>query len=124
MDMNMKQETHLRRPAPTPQERSPGGAYRFMKILIFILVTAVLAIKSPAQIAPTLKIQASLTNVVTVTANTGSREFPYTVLQVSTNLPNANWVNFQTNVYVGAGSVVFTNIPATNEVEYFRVYEF
>lgn len=96
-----------------------------MKILIFILASAVFAIKSPAQIiAPTLTIQASPTNVVTVTANIGSREFPNTVLQVSTNLLNANWINLQTNIYVGAGSIVFTKVPATNAVGYFRVREF
>jgi len=96
-----------------------------MKSLIVIFILASLAIKLPAPvIAPTLTIQPALTNVVTVTANVGSTVFPNAVLQTSTDLTTSNWVSFQTNIYGGAGPIVFTNVPATNTIEFFRLYEF
>ena len=96
-----------------------------MKPLIFVLVAAIVAVSSPAQvIAPTLEIQVSSTNAVTVTANVGSRVFPNAVLEMSTNLTDTNWINLQTNIYIGAGSIVFENVPATNAIEFFRLYEY
>lgn len=95
------------------------------KILIFLLALSIVAINSSAQlIAPTLKLQFSSTNVVTVTANVGSRQFPDAVLEMSTNLAQTNWINLQTNIYIGAGSIVFENVPATNAIEFFRLYEY
>jgi hypothetical protein len=97
-----------------------------MKTLIFILVAAGVDIKLPAQItiAPTLEIQLSLTNVATLTANIGNRHFPNAVLEMSTNLAETNWINLQTNIYVGAGPIVFENVPATNMIEFFRLFEY
>ncbi len=92
---------------------------------MFILVAAGVDIKLPAQIiAPTLAIQLSSTNAATVTANTGSRQFPNAVLEMSTNLAETNWVNLQTNIYIGAGPIVFENVPATNTIEFFRLFEY
>ena len=96
-----------------------------MKTYVFILVAAVAGAELSAQIiAPTLAIQPSSINLVTVTANIGSRQFPNAVLQMSPNLANTNWINLQTNIYVGAGSIVFENVPATNPIEFFRLYEY
>ena len=97
-----------------------------MRTLIFILASAAPAIQLPAQvtIAPTLEIQFLSTNAVTVTANIGSRQFPNAVLEMSTNLADTNWVRLQTNIYGGAGSIGFTNVPATNPIEFFRLYEY
>jgi hypothetical protein len=85
-----------------------------------------LAVKLPAQlvIAPTLVIQPSSTNTLIVTANIGSRVFPNAVLQASIDLAQTNWVNLQTNIYIGAGPLVFDNVPATNAIEFFRLYEY
>jgi hypothetical protein len=96
------------------------------KILIFLLALSSVAINSsaPIVIPPTLKLQLSSTNVVTVTANAGSRQFPDAVLEMSTNPVRTNWINLQTNFYVDAGPIVFENVPATNAIEFFRLYEY
>jgi serine acetyltransferase len=97
-----------------------------LKSFRYILASFLLAAKLPAQItiAPSLVIQPSSTNLVTVTANIGSRIFPNAVLQMSTDLMTTNWVNVQTNIYIGAGPIVFTDVLATNDIEFFRLEEY
>ena len=96
-----------------------------MKTLITRLITLFaltsLVIKLPAQIAPLLGIQPAATNTVTVSVNGIGARIHYVYLQASTNLTAAKWINVQTNFYIGAGAVTFTNIPATNASEFFRV---
>jgi hypothetical protein len=43
---------------------------------------------------------------------------------MSTDLAQTNWINLQTNIYGGAGSIIFENVPATNAIEFFRLYEY
>jgi hypothetical protein len=90
-----------------------------MKMLILTLAAAMLAMRLPAPpIPPVLSISQITSNSVTITVIAGN---PYNyVLQSSTNLTSPNWVIIATN-YAVAAPVVFTNIPATNVTEYFRM---
>jgi hypothetical protein len=93
-----------------------------MKIVTLFLALTLPLIRSAAQIfAPTLEIESSPTNTVTVMANSVSHLDTHVVLQTSFNLADTNWVNVQTNLYGGAGAVIFTNIPATNTSAFYRV---
>jgi hypothetical protein len=90
-----------------------------MKALILILAAAMLTMRLPAPpIPPMLSISQITSNSVTITVIGGN---PYNyALQMSTNLTAPNWVNIQTN-YAVIPPIVFTNIPATNATEYFRM---
>lgn len=90
-----------------------------MKLLIFIVATVMLAMRLPAPpVPPVLSISQITANSVTITVIAGD---PYNyVLQASTNLTSPKWVIIATN-YTVAAPVVFTNIPATNAIEYFRM---
>ncbi len=90
-----------------------------MKLLLFILATTMLAMRLPAPPPPpVLSISQVVSNSVTITV-TGGNPYNY-ALQMSTNLTAPNWVNIQTN-YAVIPPIVFTNIPATNATEYFRM---
>jgi hypothetical protein len=90
-----------------------------MKLMILTLATAMFAMRLPAPpIAPMLSISQVVSNSVTITVIGGN---PYNyALQMSTNLTAPNWVSLQTN-YAVIPPIVFTNIPATNATEYFRM---
>ena len=69
-------------------------------------------------VPPVLAISQPSSNTVTVTVIAGS---PYSyALQMSTNLSSTNWVNLQSN-YTVPTPITFTNLPATNSSEYFRM---
>lgn len=90
-----------------------------MKMLILTLAAAMLVMRLPAPpIPPMLSISQITSNSVTITVISGN---PYNyVLETSTNLTSPDWVIIATN-YAVAPQVVFTNIPATNAIEYFRM---
>ena len=93
-----------------------------MKFVLTILAFTWMVFRLPAQVfAPNLEIQLSSTNTVTVTAISVSHLDSHVILQTSTNLADTNWFSLQTNAYSGAGPVSFTNVPATNPSEFFRV---
>jgi len=69
-------------------------------------------------IPPVLSISQPLSNSVTVTVVSGNA-YNY-ALQMSTDLTATNWINIQSN-YVIPTPITFTNIPATNNSEYFRM---
>jgi hypothetical protein len=90
-----------------------------MKLPILIVATAMLAMRLPAPPnPPMLSINQVESNSITITVIGGN---PYNyALQMSTTLTAPNWVNIQTN-YAVIPPIVFTNIPATNVTEYFRM---
>jgi hypothetical protein len=90
-----------------------------MKMLVLTLATAMLAMRLPAPpIPPVLSISQVESNSVTITV-IGGNPFNY-ALQMSTNPASTNWTSIQTN-YAVLPPIVFTNIPATNATEYFRM---
>jgi hypothetical protein len=96
-----------------------------MKGFIAILVLATLAVKLTAGVTPIrLTIQPSPAGAVTVTANGVSQTFPNVVLLESTNLTQPNWVALRTNIFGGAGPVVFTNVQVTASNQFFRVWTY
>jgi hypothetical protein len=67
---------------------------------------------------PILAISRPSSHTVTITITAGN---PYNyALQMSTNATGSPWVSLQTN-YTFVSPVVFTNIPATNPCEFFRM---
>jgi hypothetical protein len=87
--------------------------------LAFFAGTMVLTLHLYAPpIPPVLSISQPLSNSVTVTVVSGNA-YNY-ALQMSTNLTTTNWINIQSN-YVIPTPITFTNIPATNNPEYFRM---
>ena len=96
-----------------------------MKKLIIIFASGSLAMTMAAIITPIiLTIQPVPTNTVTVTASNDGTVFPWYVLETSTNLTGTNWVDLETNYFIGAGSVVFTNVPVTASKQFFRVWAY
>jgi hypothetical protein len=93
-----------------------------MKKLIFTSAVTMLAMRSPAPIgvpAPVISsIIYSQTDGVTVTVYKESPRYPLAV-QMTTDLTTTNWISLQTN-NLPAGTVAFTNLPATNATEFFR----
>jgi hypothetical protein len=67
---------------------------------------------------PLLAISRPTTNTVSITVVAGG-SYNY-ALQMSTNLTGSSWVNIRTN-YSFVTPVIFTNIPATNACEFFRM---
>jgi len=69
-------------------------------------------------VPPILSISQPSSNTVNVTVVAG---YPYNyALQMSTNLSSTNWVNLRSN-YTVPTPITFTNLPATNSSEYFRM---
>jgi hypothetical protein len=90
-----------------------------MPLLAIFAGTLVLTIRLYAPpIPPVLSISRPVSNSVTVTVVSGNA-YNY-ALQMSTNLPTTNWINIQSN-YVIPTPITFTNLPATNNSEYFRM---
>jgi hypothetical protein len=95
------------------------------RILAIFVAALMLPMRSPAPPLPEpyfLSISQPLTNSVTITAtNFYDGEDILLILQMQTNLTATNWINIQTNLGPIDGQAVFTNIPATNTCEFFRV---
>jgi len=90
-----------------------------LPLLAIIAGTLVLAVRLYAPpVPPVLSISQPLSNSVTVTVVSGNA-YNY-ALQMSTDLTTTNWINIQSN-YVIPAPITFTNIPATNNPEYFRM---
>ena len=104
--MNKKSEARV-----LPKSRLP-----FLAIFAGTLVLTMRLYAPP--IHPVLSISKPLSNSVTVTVVSGNA-YNY-ALQMSTNLTTTNWINIRSN-YVIPTPITFTNIPATNNSEYFRM---
>jgi len=96
----------------TPGEFSSG--------LNSIAVTA--AVLQPT--LPLLSIKQTPTETaVAITATNVLSGGHRSVLQMSAHLATANWINWQTNI-PASNFTVYTNVPATNPSEFFRLNEF
>jgi hypothetical protein len=94
----------------------PRSRLAFLAMFAGTLVWAVRLYAPP--VPPVLSISGPVSNSVTVTVVSGEA-YNY-ALQMSTNLSTTNWINIQSN-YVVPTPITFTNIPATNNTEYFRM---
>jgi hypothetical protein len=90
--------------------------WRVLAILTGTLLLAMPLYAPP--IPPVLSISQPSSNSVTVTVVSGNA-YNY-ALQMSTDLSTTNWTSLQSN-YVVPTPIVFTNMPATNNSEYFRM---
>ena len=73
---------------------------------------------APFLALPYLAISRPTSNTVTITVTSGN-PYNYT-LQMSTNATGPTWVSLRTN-YTFVAPVVFTNVPATNPCEFYRL---
>jgi hypothetical protein len=104
--MNKKSEARV-----LPRSRLPFSAIFAGTLMLTMRLYA-------PPVPPVISISQPLSNSVTVTVVSGNA-YNY-ALQMSTNLTTANWINIQSN-YVVPPPITFTNIPATNSSEYFRL---
>jgi hypothetical protein len=103
-------------------EPIPIGIFGFSRLLFWPVFVATmmltLRLYAPFIPPPVLAISHLKSNTVTITVISGS-SYNY-ALQMSTNLTTPSWINIQTN-YSVVPPIIFTNLPATNSCEFFRM---
>jgi hypothetical protein len=108
--------------ANTSPEPTSIGAFGFSRLLhwpVFVATMMLtLRLYAPFIPPPVLAISQLKSNAVTITVISGS-SYNY-ALQMSTNLTAPSWINIRTN-YSVIPPIVFTNVPATNPCEFFRM---
>jgi hypothetical protein len=103
-------------------ESTPIGAFGYARLLYWPVFVATmmltLRLYAPFIPPPVLAISHLKSNSVTITVISGS-SYNY-ALQMSTNLTTPSWIKIRTN-YAVVPPIIFTNIPATNPCEFFRM---
>jgi hypothetical protein len=103
-------------------ESTPIGAFGYARLLYWPVFVATmmltLRLYAPFIPPPVLAISHLKSNTVTITVISGS-SYNY-ALQMSTNLTTPSWIKIRTN-YAVVPPIIFTNIPATNPCEFFRM---
>jgi hypothetical protein len=103
-------------------EPTPTCAFGFSRLLYWPVFVATmmltLRLYAPFLPPPVLAISQLKSNTITITVIRGS-SYNY-ALQMSTNLTTPSWINIQTN-YSVVPPIIFTNLPATNSCEFFRM---
>jgi hypothetical protein len=87
--------------------------------IVITLLPAFTLVAAPGFVQ--LVIRQTGTNTLTIEAK-GAPQYTPEILQMSTDLSTTNWVGIQTNVPGLAGNVLYTNVLATNDYEFFRSF--